>query len=202
MNSKTKTEQIKEISSLLWDSYEHMFTARKTNNQNSVNFLLVIVTFLSAISINLYTYFKSEIFLVPEALQIIALLILLKSFFIITSIWTPWFKMEETVKNLDNEKFWTSTFAVLKTMENSTMVELTEIQKVIRKSLFLIIFSLYSTILAWLLLIFKTEILYISILILSAGFVWLYFYYRTLPTFNFDEDINRYTKQIDEWLRK
>lgn len=204
MSSKIKHNQLKEILPLLWNSYEHMFTVRKTNTQNSINFLLVVVSFLSAISISLYTNFRSNIFLLPAILQIIALTILLKSFFIMSTISTvtPWFKSEDTLKKLDNKQFEVSTFAVLKAVENSTWVELVEMQKIISKSLALVLFSLYSTFLAGLLLFFKKEMLYVSILILSLGFIWLYLYYRNLPKFDFTNEINRYTQQIEKWLEK
>jgi len=50
----SKVTKIKEIFPILWSSYEHMFEARETGIKSSINFLMIIVTFLPILCLTLY----------------------------------------------------------------------------------------------------------------------------------------------------
>src|SRR3989304_6061860 len=117
-----KIEKQKEISKklpLFWSSYQHMYDARENTIRNNTNFLLVVVSFLPLLSISLFTYFNSEIFLISVLFQIIAFFILIKSFFIKKHN-IPWLELNSTLKNIENEEFDICLFASLKALENDT----------------------------------------------------------------------------------
>ncbi|MFZ5770864.1 MAG: hypothetical protein ACOY4W_05495 [Thermodesulfobacteriota bacterium] len=76
------TQKIKDILPILWSSYEHMYQARETGTTSSINFMMIVATFLPIFCLTLYNAFKSTLFLFPILFQVAALLILLKRFFI------------------------------------------------------------------------------------------------------------------------
>jgi hypothetical protein len=82
MNSEAKEKELERILPLAWNSYQHMYDVRKTNMQNSANSLMAIISFLSVVSITLFTYFRNEIFLISTGFQLVAFVVLLKSFFL------------------------------------------------------------------------------------------------------------------------
>lgn len=203
MSSKNISEKRKKIAKIiqpLWDSYQHMYTVRKSNTQNNINFLLIVVSFLAVMSITLYTYFKYDPFLFPILFQVAALLILFKSFFISGKI--PWLELKEILKNLDDNDFEESLFATLKAAEDETYKELKEMGKLIKVSLYLILFSLYSTILAVNFIFFENTILYFLTIIITGVFAYLIYYYQKRPAFTFDDDYKRYKSEIKKWLEK
>src|SRR3989344_7422030 len=86
MNSikEIKRNKLKEILPLFWNSYQHMYDVRERNIQTTINFLLIITTFLPILCVTFYTtkLFDNKIILIPILFQILALLILLKSFYL------------------------------------------------------------------------------------------------------------------------
>ena len=205
MNSKNtnqKREELAKILQPLWDSYQHMYSVRKSNIQNSINFLLIVVSFLPIVCITFSTYFKNELFLVPIVFQFAALLILLKSFFI-KGQKIPWLEFNETLDAIDKGSFKELWFATLKAAENDTHVEMRTINKIIRIALSLLIFSIYG--IALIMLVVKLEntiLLYPSSVLLTLIFMFLIYYYRKQPSFAFDQDYEKYLKKVAEWSSK
>ena len=200
--TKFKETEIERILPLVWNSYQHMYDARKTNIQNDTNFLLVIISFLSVVSITLFTYFENEIFLFSALFQLIAFVVLLKSFFIKGSA-IHWFEFKETLKNIEQGKFNEDLFASLKTLENDTYTYLIEMGKITKISLYCIIVSLYSILLAFAVLYFEKTILYVLVITLTICLLLLIcVYYKKQPKFNYDENYKKYKKEIEKWLKK
>jgi hypothetical protein len=205
MNSKNanqKREELAKILQPLWDSYQHMYSVRKSNIQNSINFLLIVVSFLPIVCITFSTYFKNELFLVPIVFQFAALLILLKSFFI-KGQKIPWLEFNETLDAIDKGSFKELWFATLKAAENDTHVEMRTMNKIIRIALSLLIFSIYG--IALIMLIVKLEntiLLYPSSVLLTLIFMSLIYFYRKQPSFAFDQDYEKYLKKVAEWSSK
>lgn len=200
-NRMTKIEKIKMILPILWSSYEHMFEVRRTATQNNINFLLIIVSFLPVICLTLYIYLKSSLFLIPAAFQIIALLILLKSFFI-KGWMIPWLKLKETLKELDDDTFESDLFAALKAFENDTGIYLEIVKPIINRALFLLISSIFLIVLAFLFMFLNGSILlYIVTILLLIVFVLLCFFYKEMPTFNFTNEYTNCKNDIERWLK-
>ncbi|KKK89002.1 hypothetical protein LCGC14_2737510 [marine sediment metagenome] len=82
MKKGEKKEKLKEILPLAWNSYQHMYDTRVNSTQTQINFLLIVISFLSIFSFMLFDYSKYMAFLFPIMLQFVAFVILLKSFFI------------------------------------------------------------------------------------------------------------------------
>ncbi len=197
----TKIEKIKMILPILWSSYEHMFESRRTATQNNINFLLIIVSFLPVICLTLYTYLKSSLFLIPAAFQVIALLILLKSFFIKKQM-IPWLKLKETLEELDDDTFESNLFAALKALENETGIYLKIVEPIINRALFLLISSIFLIVLAFLFVFLNGSIsLYIGTILLLIVFVLLYFFYKEMPSFNFTNEYTNCKNDIERWLK-
>ena len=200
-NRITKIEKIKKILPILWSSYEHMFEARKTGTQSNINFLLIIVSFLPVICLTLYTHFESPLFLVPTLFQVAALLILLKSFFIKGQM-IPWLESKDTLKQLDDDTFEIHLFAILKATENDTYKYLQMLTTIIKRALFLLIFSIFLIVLAFLFMFLSGSIsLYLVIVLLLIVFVLLYFFYKEVPKSNFNNDCEDFKSNIEKWLK-
>ena len=209
--TNNKIKKIEKILPLLWNSYEHMFGARRTGIQNNLNFLLIIASFLPAICFMSYFYFKKPLFLIPTVFQFSAILILLKSFFIKGKKGKkgkkgpriPWLELEKTILQLENKTFEIDLCANLKAAENDTWIYMGTLNKIIRKALILLILSIFL-----IALLFLSELLngsfslYIgAVLLLLLLFLLLHFYYERLPKFNYENDYERYKNIIDKWLK-
>ena len=146
--------KIKEILPLLWSSYEHIYEARETNTNNSINFLMIVATFLPIFCLTLYITFNCPLFLFPILFQIAALLILLKRFFIKGQI--PWLDYKNTLEKLDDNSFADWLFTTLKAAENGTYLRLKALRILIKISLLLLVISIFLTMLFSLFLIIFT----------------------------------------------
>lgn len=178
--------KIKEFLPIIWSSYEHMYEARETNTRNSINFLLVVVTFLPILCLSLYNRFPSTLFLIPALFQGAALLILLKSFFVKAQI--PWLECEKTLRQLDDGSFADELFFTLKAVEGDTYDRLQALREVIRRALFLMIFSIFLIALAGLFIFLKGSFeLYVATALLSLAFLLLHFFYKEVPKSDFDK---------------
>ena len=203
IKSKFKQTELERILPLVWSSYQHMYDVRLTNTQNRTNFLLVIISFLSVISITLFTYFKDNIFLFSALFQLIAFIVLLKSFFIKGGPAVHWFELKETLENIERGKFNEDIIATLKALEDDTYTYLTEMGKITRISLYSIILSLYSILLALTFVYFEKPILYTLIIFLTVCLLLIiYIYHKKQPKFKFGENEKKYKKEIEEWLIK
>jgi len=200
LGRNSKTTKIKEILPILWSSYEHMFESRETGVRNNINFLLIVVSFLPVICLALYDLFTSPLFLVPTLFQVTALLILLKSFFIKGQI--PWLEFKETLSQLDDDTFEAKLFASLKAAENGTYIRMGALSTVIKRAVFLLIFSIFLILLACLFMFLKGSILlYVVTVLLVFVFSLLYFFYKDVPNFEFSNEYEEFKSHIEKWLK-
>ncbi len=193
--------KINDILSILWSSYEHMFEARETVSTSGINFLMIVATFLPIFCLTLYIAFDSRLFLFPIIFQVAALLILLKSFFIKGQI--PDLKYKDTLEKLDDNSFAVWLFATLKAAENGTHIRLKALRILIKRSLFLLVFSIFLTALASLFMILEGGLfLYVATALLVLLFLLLYLFYKEVPEFQFDSEEKRIKDDIDKWLKE
>jgi len=200
-NSERKKGEIRKVLPLLWQSYQHVYNVRETSTQNRINFLLIVTTFLPVLSASLYARFSNDLLLLPILLQTIALLILLKDFFI-RGRSIPWFETEQLFKDLENGNFEAASFATLKAAEADTHINLVESRKIINAALALLFLSLFAMIEAVLYMLFSPDTMFLALTAINIfGFAVLYAaYYRRSPKFNFSRDYGKYKEEIDEWL--
>ena len=178
-----------------------MYEVRENNTKNSINFLLVIVSFLPIICLTLYFHFESPLFLFPILFQVVALLNLLKSFFIKGLI--PWIEIKPTLSQFDNDSFEVEFFATLKAAENDTYNRLAALSIIIKRALFLLVFSIFLTALACLFVFFNGSVsLYVAIVFLVIAFVCLYFHYKATPSSEFESKQEEFKKDIEKWLNE
>lgn len=196
------SQKVNDILPILWNSYEHMYQARETGTTTGINFLMVVATFLPVFCLTLYTAFdKSQFFLFPIVFQMAALLILLKRFFIKGQI--PWLELKTTLSKLDDNSFAIWLFATLKASENGTWNRLKALEILIARSLFLLIFSIFLTALAFLFKLLEGGLsLYIATAMLIFLFSLLYFFYKQTPGVQFDSDEKIFKNVIDEWSKE
>ena len=200
-----RINKIKEYLSLFWNSYQHMYDARHKSVQDQINFLLVITTFLPILSVTLYTtdLFKNLIILTPAVFQIIAILVLLKSFFI-SGLKIPWFEIKITLDSIENDSFPINALAQIKAAEADTDKHIKEYKKIIKVALCLIIFSLYSLLIS-VIFIFLNATIYqhlVAILVPTIFFMLIYNYYLTPNKSNFDSEYEKEKKRIEEWVQE
>lgn len=199
-DDRGRNNKIKEILPILWSSYEHMLEARETGVKNIINFLLVVVSFLPVICLALYDLFKSPLFLVPTLFQVASLLILLKSIFIKGQI--PWLEFKETLSQLDDDTFESKLFATLKAAETGTYIRMQALSTVIKRALFLLVFSIFLILLTGLFMFLKVSIiLYIVTILLVFVFSLLYFFYKDVPPFEFSSEYEKFQRDIEKWLK-
>ena len=205
MTKSQKRKKLIEILPLVWNSYQHMYDVRERNIQSNINFLLIITTFLPILCVTLYTTkeFSHMIILTPIFFQFLALLILLKSFFLKGST-IHWFelKKEELLKDIERDEFDIRLISELKSLENSTYVSMKAKGKLIKNSVYLIIFSLLSMLLSITFIILNgSYLLYVLSIIIFFVFAFLLFiYYPRQPIYNYDRDLERYFKLLKGWL--
>lgn len=198
---KNSVAKIKDILPILWSSYEHMYEARETGTTSGINFLMIVATFLPIFCLTLYATFKNPLFLFPILFQIAALLILLKRFFIKGQI--PWLKFEDTLEKLDDNSFAVGLFATLKASENGTYMRLKALGILIKRSLFLLVFSIFLTALASLFMILEGSFyLYVATGLLVFLFSLLCLFYKQVPKFQFDSEAKRIKNDIGERLKE
>ncbi len=201
MSEIVKNKKLKDIIPILWSSYEHMFAVRETGTTNGINYLMVVATFLPVFCLTLYMAFQSILFLVPILFQIAALLILLKRFFIKGQI--HWFKLEDTLLQLDNNALEKYLFAELKAFEDDSWRRSGAFSTIIKRALFLLVFSIFLTSLVSAFVFMKGDIqLYVVTVFLVVVFLLLYFFYKEVPENKFEDDKQRYLNDINIWLKK
>lgn len=193
--------KIKDILSILWSSYEHMFEARETASTTSINFLMIVATFLPIFCLTLYIAFESLLFLFPILFQVAALLILLKRFFIQGLV--PDLRYKDTLEKLDDNSFAVGLFATLKAVENDTFRRMKAFSKLIKMSLFLLVFSIFLTALASLFIILKGSFfLYVATGLLVLLFLLLYLFYKKVPESQFDSEEQKIKNDIYKLLKE
>ncbi len=194
-----KVSKIKEILPLLWSSYEHMFEARESGIRNSINFLLLVVTFLPIVCLTLFFQFKNQLLLFPILFQVMALFILLKSFFIKGQL--PWLELESTLSQFDNDSFEIDFFATLKAAENGTYKRWKALSTIVKRALFLLFFSIFLIILSCLFMYFEgSGLLYIVTVLLIIIFLLLYLFYKDIPSYEFSDEYKGIKIKIETWL--
>lgn len=200
--NKRKLGQLKEITSSLWNSYQHMCDVRRTGMQNKSNFLLIVISFLSTISISLFTHFDSNLFLIPFLLQLVSFGVLLKNFFIKEEFRVHWFESDLLLENLNKENFYQDLFADLKALEDDTWIYTTEVERNVKISSSILLLSLFSLLLALIFMYFNEEVLYFLTLILMIMLVLtLCVYYKKQPRFEYKSNYKKYKEKIDNWMK-
>lgn len=202
MKSKEKREKLKEVAPLLWGSYQHMYDVRKTNVDNRTNVLLIIISFLAGVSIMLYTSFKDLLFLIPFLFQVVSFIVLLKVFFI-NYKQVHWFKSSDKklLNDLDKEEFYQDLFADLKALEDDTHIYEIKANKIGEYSMYLLIISLYATILRLVFMYSNNIQLYLSVTTLTILLLFVCIYYKKQIKFNYESNYKKFREQIDNWLK-
>ncbi len=198
MNRKEKQKEISRVLPLLWNSYQHMYDVRVNRTKNFINFLLIVISVLSAISISLFFKENNSLFLLPLIFQLIALVLLFKTFFVESIV--HWFKYDETLKDIENNEFGRNLFVTLKTLENWTHKYQKETGKIIEKSLTLLILSLYLTLFTFAIIYFNYPLSYLIIFVLTILTLILIVWYGKLPKYNFKKEDNQIKGEFDKWL--
>jgi len=194
--------KIKDILPILWSSYEHMYDVRETSTTNGINYLMIVATFLSVFCLTLYMAFKSHLFLFPIFFQIVALLILLKRFFIKGQI--PWLELKPTLSKLDDNAFESYLIATLKAAEADTWRRLGALNTIIKSALFLLVFSIFLTGIASVFMLTNgCNILSIVLtILLVVVFSFLYFFYKKTPESKFNDQETIFMNEIKNWLHE
>ena len=217
-NRKSKVEKIRMILPILWSSYEHMSESRRTETQNKINFLLIVVSFLPVLCVTLYIALNSRLFLIPTLFQLLALLNLLKSFFIVDRKlpMIPWLNVslpskaseDDTLKELEEDIFETRLFAALKAAEEDSGIYLKELKKIIKISLHLLIISIFLIGLVYIFVFLKGDDrlspdLIVCCLYAGEGllvlFLCLYSFYKNVPASQFKTKLDAFKNRIEEW---
>jgi len=214
MVNKIKLKKLKGVLPLFWNSYQHMYDVRVTNIQNKINFLLITVSFLPLVCIGLSGIFENNyILLLPILFQFAALVVLLKSFFIMPPP-VHWFRIEKTADEfkkerytlnlLEADEFEADLIAELKAIENRTDDHRCKMRKIIRAARFLLIFSLFDLLLAVVFALLKGSVMLFALTTaVFFGFSWLYiFYYLVAQKPPSGADKRAYKEQIHNWLKK
>lgn len=202
-NPETRKNKIKENLPLFWNAYQHMYDARGRNIQESINFLLIITTFLPLLCITLYTtsLFNNPLILIPVIFQIIALLILLKSFFI-NDQKIPWFELDLTLDTFNEDNFESSALASLKAAEQDTYTGLVKKNKIVKCALWFLILSFYLMFVTLAFILIKEKIiLYLIIIAITIIFaIFVIKNYSEIRSSAFDKTYLDAKKQIAEWV--
>lgn len=195
-NRKTELD---EAIPVLWNQYEHMYNVRKNGTQNQINFLLVVVSFLPIISIEFYLRSNYIPYLMPVLLLFIALIILLKSFFT-PPLQIPWSERNYFRKIMEQRRTNEYFFAQLKATERETEIILDEGKKIIKAALCLIIFSLYSLLLAFLFNNLQaTTWLYTFTILSGLIFLFLFIFFYKSKHSDYDKNFQEIFKEISQW---
>lgn len=196
-----KLDKIKKILPIVWDSYEHMRETRKQASDNFRNYLLIIISFLPLISLALFDHFDNALFFIPIIFQLIAFLLLIKTYFI-NDPQVPWINPDNILEQIDKNQFEVNFFIILKALENDTYTQLRETGKYITYSLYFLLFSLYTLILGVFFVYFKSITLYALILVLTGVLIYIYRFYIKPISYETNKNSEKYAKQIEEWINK
>ncbi len=203
IKEEEKRKRLREILPLVWNSYQHMYDVRIRNTQNSISFLLIVISFLPIISLMLMDYFHNLIFLIPISFQLLAFLILISTFFVKTP-GVHWIRIvdNDVLNEISQKEFDINLVASLKSIENMTWVYLIEMKKIIRFTLCTILISSYSLILAIIFIYFVGALLYMWIIILTFLFFLIFICGKNKLDYKYDSDFRKFKKQIEEWLKE
>jgi len=210
MNEAEKRKRLREILPLAWNSYQHMYDVRVNRIQNTISFLLIIISFLSIASIN-FIYFENKFFFFPLIFQLFAFLFLLKGLRKV-GLHVHWFKIEQVKNKLDDSKenlldnlkegiFEEDLLADLKAIEDDSWVYSEYTKKIIRKSLHLIFFSLYLSGFILIFIYFQGILRYLVISVLTLIYLCFYFWYKMSPKYKYSSNKRIYLNRIDEWIK-
>lgn len=199
MDKKEKQKEISRNLPLFWNSYQHMYDVRVSMFQSSRNFLLVVISFMLVISISLFFRLGNIFLLVPPIIQLIALVILFKTFFIKSMV--HWFEYDSTLKDIEKKKFDMDLFATLKTVENWTHKYQKETTKIMENALLLIIFSLYLIFIILAEMYFTFPLKYLIYLILIISLLILWGYYKKQPEYNYEKEHKNFVEKNNTWLK-
>jgi len=191
-----KISKLKENLSLFWNTYKHMEDGRTSNTRSSIGILMILSALLAIFDGVLYNGSNNIYYLVPIIFQFTSLLVLMKSFFITKGRMIPWVELTSFLKQIDDNSFTTNFIAELKAIENQTYVYLLAFGRIIKTSLYLLIGSVFLTILVW------NPSLY-SLLgeLIAAGLIIVY-YKLNPPVSKIKEDNERFVNEINGWLIK
>jgi len=184
-----KKNKIKDILPVLWSSYEHMYTVRETGTTNRIHYLMIVATFLPLFCLTLRDIFQSEIyngklFLVPIIFQVVALLILLKSFFVKGQI--PWPDLETTLEQLDDNEFEVHIFAELKAAEDETWERMKFYRCIIYQALIFLGISIFLTALFCIIFLTKsnyTLLFFMILLLITFTLILVFSFYEIVPDY-------------------
>ena len=203
---KKPLEKIKKLEKylpLFWNSYQHMYDVRERNIQSNINFLLVVTTFLPAFCIALFNtkQFSSTLILFPIIFQFIALIILLRSFFMKGSS-VHWFKLGDMLKEFDENKFEINLISDLKSLEAMTHVSMRAKAELIKVSVYFILISLLLGLLSiiFILLDGNMNIFLLFVIIIFVLSFLIFKFYKKQPEYKFKEDYKSYNYSLNKWL--
>jgi hypothetical protein len=199
MNKISKKNNIKEILPLVWNSYQHMYDVRKNSIQNRTSMLLVVISFLSVLSVTLFTYYKNGLFLIPLLFQLVSFIILLKESFH-TGPFVHWFEINDTLKKIEENELNQDTFASLKALEDNTYLYVKDIQKIIGLSISLLFTSVYLILEILNLIYFKNPMEIFLSIDLFVVFIGIILYYKSGTKFDYYTVCESYKKKIEDWL--
>jgi len=169
---------------------------------NGINFLLIITSFLSALSVALLISFKHINFLSSLIFQIIILIFLLQRLFFGPIV--HWFESKETLENLKSKNFDRNLFATLKTAEDETFNYQNKVGRIIENSIGFMVASIFLIILGLIehFLNIKSNLFLDLILSLIMSIVTLLIYKKntTFEPKNFKKRQKKYLKLYDKWI--
>jgi len=198
MKKEEKQKEFSRILPLIWASYQHMYDVRVNTSQDSRNFLLIVISFILAISISLFLRFGNVFLLFPLFLQLSALVILFKTLFIKTIV--HWFEYKRTLKDIEKKEFDKNLFITLKTLENWTWVYQKDVRKITETSLYLIIISIYLTLLIFVGMNFTSPLNCIGYSIITIFTLILFGYYKKQPKYEYEKEHRKVMDEFDKWL--
>ena len=196
---------LEQNSHLFWNSFQHMYDVRERIMQNKINFLLLVATFLPLLSVTLYNtdFFKDEIVLIPIIFQFAAILILLKDFFSGGDL-LHWFEFQSTLRSIAKDEFQKDFFCSLKALESGTHKNMDyKYDKIIKPSLYLIIFSLFAVLFSVISIALKINIWsYLILLFLFLLLSIMLIYYYKPFTINTKKKFENYKRQFSEVIKQ
>jgi len=199
MKKEEKKKELARILPIAWNSYQHMYDVREKNVQNEINFLLVVISFMSIISISLLNYSKDTLFFLPFLFQMASFLILIKSSFIKKHS-LLWLELSSTLEKVEKGEFDQNLFAILKALENDTWIYLKEMQKIIRIALSILLSSVFLIIL----ILFDISFGYTLTSFLITVFLFILYgmYIGKQLKYKNKESFKNSLKEIEDWLNK
>jgi len=196
MDREEKQKEISRALPLFWNSYQHMYDVRVGEVNNARNFLLVTISFLLVNSISLFFWRANMLFLFSWILQLIALLLLFKTFFIKTVV--HWFEYKKTLEKIKDREFDKDLFSTLKALEDWTFTYQGKAIKIMESTLVLILFSICLLLISFVGIYFSSHLnwtIYLTIIFLA---LILFDYYKKPLKYDFDKKYEKVWGEFDE----